>query len=430
MVGTTPNVRERARRRIARRLLPFLFVLYVIAYIDRVNVSYAALEMTRDLRFSDAVFGFGAGIFFVGYFLLEIPGTLLVELWSARKWIARIMISWGILTILIAQIHTAREFYILRFLLGAAEAGFFPGIIVYFTHWFCQEDRGKAVAMFMAAIPIANIIGSPLAGVLLGMHWLGVEGWRWLFVVEGIPAVAFGVVALFYLTDWPQEARWLPANERDWITGELEKEKAAKKRLRPLTSWQALARPEVLVLTLSYFLALLGAYGYSTWLPTILKRASGLPNLTVTLLAALPSVAALGAILWTGWHSDRTQERHWHTAVPLATAAIFLALASILGSSFWLGLAAYVVVGAGVIAWFPSFWALPTALLSEAAAATSIGLINSIGNLGGFAGPYLMGYLTTRTHSFRFGLICLLSALFLSSGLILSLRPRAPRTPA
>src|SRR5215472_13062870 len=223
-----PEVGVRARRRIVRRIIPYLFILYIIAYLDRVNFGYAGLQMKGDLGFNDAIFGLGAGIFFIGYFLLEIPGTLIVENWSARLWIARIMISWGVLAICTGFIHSANQFYIVRLVLGAAEAGFFPGIIVYLTHWFRYEDRAKAVAMFMAAIPISNIVGAPLSGVILGANWYGIPGWRWLFIIEGAPAIILGVVTIFYLTDRPDQAKWLPEDERDWITSQLEREKQSK----------------------------------------------------------------------------------------------------------------------------------------------------------------------------------------------------------
>src|SRR5246500_437017 len=226
--GAEPEVARRARRRPARRLLPFLFLLYVVAFLDRMNVGAAALQMPHDLGFSEGVIGFGAGIFFLGYFLFEIPGALIVERWSARKWIARIMISWGLMTVLMAFIRTAHQFYLVRFLVGAAEAGFLPGVIVYLTHWFRYQDRAKAVAFFYAANPLSYVIGSPLAGLLLGLSWLGLRGWRWLFIIEGVPAVIVGVITLWYLTDWPDQAQWLHADEREWITTELQREKQAK----------------------------------------------------------------------------------------------------------------------------------------------------------------------------------------------------------
>jgi ACS family tartrate transporter-like MFS transporter len=417
------EVALRARRRIAWRLLPFLFVLYFIAYLDRVNVGYAGLEMSANLGFTDRVFGLGAGIFFAGYFLFEIPGALIVERWSARRWIARILITWGLVTTLVALIHTPRQFYGARFLLGAAEAGFFPGIIVYLTHWFRHEDRARAGALFMTAIPVANVLGSPLAGWLLGVRWFGLPGWRWLFILEGIPAVLLGITTLFYLTDWPRQAHWLPAKEQEWITVELQREKEAKAAAAGAwTIRRALGNREVILLALIYFLALVGLYGFNFWFPTILKRATGLPNLTVTLLAALPYLLGVVAMLWNGWHSDRTSERRWHTAVILGLCGVFMALSVGLRDNLWTSLGLLVLAGACTTAFMPSFWALPTAMLSESAAAASIGLINSIGNVGGFVGPYAVGYLRTFTGSFNSSLLFLIAALFLSAVLILTLR--------
>src|SRR6516165_5491863 len=234
-----------ARRRIAIRILPFLWLLYVVAFLDRVNVAYAALTMSHDLGLSDRVFGLGAGIFFVGYVLLEIPGALIVERWSARLWITRIMITWGLITVCVGFMHTANQFYLLRFLLGAAEAGFFPGVIVYLTHWFTQRDLAKAVASFMAALPLSNFIGSPIAGLILRIHWWGLEGWRWLFIVEGIPAILLGVATYLFLTDRPHEAAWLPAPEREWIIRELQRRNLEKKAVRSYSIGQALRQREV-----------------------------------------------------------------------------------------------------------------------------------------------------------------------------------------
>jgi ACS family tartrate transporter-like MFS transporter len=417
-----PDVGHRTRRRISRRLLPFLFILYLIAFLDRVNLGYAGLEMSQNLGFSDRVFGLGSGIFFIGYFLFEIPGALLVERWSARKWIARILITWGLVTVLVAAVHTPTQFYGARFLLGAAEAGFFPGIIVYLTHWFSYEDRARAGALFMAAIPFSNVVGSPLAGWLLGVDWFGITGWRWLFILEGIPAVVLGVITVFFLTDWPHQAKWLAKEEQEWITGMLRREKEAKAATLSYTVWQALAKPEILVLALVYFLSVTGLYGFNFWFPTILKRATGLPNMEVTLIAALPYVLGLGAMLFNGWNSDRTGERRWHTAVPLMLCGAFLIVSVAAGGNLAIGLGALVLAGACTSTFLPSFWALPTALLSESAAAASIGLINSVGNLGGFAGPYLIGFLGSVTHSFSAALIVLTAALFLAAVLVLRLR--------
>jgi ACS family tartrate transporter-like MFS transporter len=426
MSAATPQqmaepIAERTRRRINRRLMPFLFLLYIVAYLDRVNVGFAGLEMTRELGFSDAVFGTGAGIFFLGYVLLEIPGTILVELWSARKWIARIMISWGILASLTGLIHTHRQFYWIRFLLGAAEAGFFPGMIVYITHWYRYEDRGKAVAMFMSAIPLANIIGAPVSGLLLRIHWLGYSGWRWLLLLEGIPAVICGVITIFYLTDWPKDARWLPQEERDWITGELEREKRTKKAVKPLTMWQAVRHRDVVLLTLVYFFIVTANYGLNFWLPKIVQRLSGLSSLQVTLITAIPYLAALPAMLLVGWHSDRTGERRWHTALSIFAAAASLAASQLAGDNVLLAMAMFSIAGMGLYAYLPSFWALPTTFLSEAAAAACIGLINSFGNLGGFVGPKAIGLLSDKTGSYSAGLYYLVGSAFLSGLLVLML---------
>jgi len=420
VTATDPAVAERARKRIAWRLLPFLFLLYIIAFLDRMNVGAAALQMPGDLGFNDKVVGLGAGMFFIGYVVLEIPGALIAERWSARRWIARIMISWGIITALMAFIHTAREFYLVRFLVGAAEAGFFPAVIVYVSHWFRYQDRAKAIAVFYAASPLSYVVGSPLAGLLLGITWFGLRGWRWLFILEGVPAVVFGVITIFYLTDWPREAKWLLPVERDWINGQLENEKQAKQKIRSYTVWQAFAQRDVILLTLCYFCATTGGYGVAFWLPSILKRLSGQSDMRVTLFAALPYLAGFLVQQLNGWHSDRTLERRWHAAVAIFLCAISLLLAVIYGSSLTIAVALFCLVGAGYYSFHPCFWAVPTAFLSESAAAASIGLINSVGNLGGFFGPMIMGYLVSRTHSFRAGLLYLVGSLCLSGILMLA----------
>lgn len=415
-----PDVARRARHRIGRRLLPFLFLLYVIAFLDRMNVGAAALQMPHDLGFSEGVIGMGAGIFFLGYFLLEIPGALIVERWSARRWIARIMISWGLVTVFMAFIHTSRQFYVVRFLVGAAEAGFLPGVIIYLTHWFRYQDRAKAVAFFYAANPLSYVIGSPLAGLLLGLSWLGLRGWRWLFIIEGIPAVVVGAITLWYLTDWPAQARWLPDDEKAWITAELQSEKEAKHRRRSYNVWEALRHRDVLLLTGCYFCAMTGSYGIAFWLPTILKRLSGESDLKVTLLAALPYVAAFITQQVNGWHSDLTRERRWHAAIPVFVCAAAIALAVVYRVNLPISLGLFIVAGGAFYGFQPVFWAVPTLFLSESAAAASIGLINAVGNLGGFVGPMVIGYLVNRTHSFSPGLLYLVASLFVSGVLMLA----------
>jgi MFS transporter, ACS family, tartrate transporter len=291
---------DRARCRIARRLLPFLFILYIANYLDRTNLAYAALEMIRDLRFTDQIFGIGAGIFFIGYLGLQIPGALLVERWSARRWITAIMIVWGAFTVLTAAVHTAGQLYGARFLLGAAEAGFFPGIIVYVSHWFVREDRAKATGNFMAAIPLSFVIGSPLAGWIVEQHWLRLEGWRWLFVLEGLPAVVLGVVTFFFLSDWPRDAAWLAPDERNWITGQLQQERAAKTTVRSFSIWQALRYRPVVLLTVVNFLQYVGFYSFVFWFPTMLKQLSGLSDVRVGFLGALPYLAGFLALQLNG----------------------------------------------------------------------------------------------------------------------------------
>jgi sugar phosphate permease len=415
-------VAERAMKRITRRLMPFLICLFMIAFLDRVNVGYAALEMTKDLGFNTEVLGFGAGIFFVGYFLLEIPGTLLVENWSARLWLARIIISWGLLAILTGFIQTSTQFYIARFVLGAAEAGFFPGVIVYLSHWFRQQDRAKAVAMFMAAIPVSNIFGAPVSGFILGVHWLGLAGWRWVFILEGLPALVFGVITIFYLTDWPRQATWLTSDEREWITAELEREKRARRAERTYSVWEAMRHGNILLLALAYFCSVTSAYGFNFWLPTIVKGLSGLSNLLVTGVAALPYCAGLAAMLLIGWTSDRTGERRWHTAVSLLAVSLGLALSALANQRVGLAVAMFCLAGAGLYGYLPGFWALPTTFLTESAAAAAVGLINSFGNLGGFVGPYVVGYLNKSTGSFYAGIIYLSCSALASACLILCVR--------
>jgi MFS transporter, ACS family, tartrate transporter len=424
--GPEPEVAQRARNRIASRLLPFLFMLYVIAFLDRMNIGAAALQMPQDLGFSEGVIGMGAGVFFLGYFLLEIPGALIAEHWSARRWIARIMISWGLVTIAMAFIRTSRQFYVVRFLVGAAEAGFFPGVIVYLTHWFRYGDRAKAVASFYAANPLSYVIGSPIAGLLLGLSWLGMRGWRWLFIIEGIPAVVLGLVTIWYLTDWPHQAKWLRADEKSWITTELQTEKDAKNRRHCYRVWEALRHRDVILLTVCYFCAMTGSYGIAFWLPTILKRLSGKSDLKVTLLAALPYIAAFVMQQANGWHSDKTRERRWHAAIPVFVCGLALALAVLFRLNLVMSVGLFVVAGGAFYGFQPVFWTVPTMFLSESAAAASIGLINAVGNLGGFVGPMVIGYLASRTHSFSPGLLYLVASLFVSGSLMLAVGRQVP----
>lgn len=416
------NLESRTRSKITKRLMPFLILLFIMAYIDRVNVGYANLEMSKDLGFSPEIFGFGAGIFFIGYFILEIPGSLIVEKWSARKWLARIIISWGILAVFMGFIQNTSHFYIIRFLLGLAEAGFFPGIIVYLGHWYRNQDKAKAVAMFMTALPFANIFGSPISGLILGINWLGLPGWRWVFIIEGIPAIILGIITIFYLPDKPKDANWLEEDEKEWITDELEREKTAKKAVKHYTVGEAFRHRNIILLALAYFCAVTSVYGLTFWLPTILKDTFGYSNFQVSILTAFPYSAGFIAMVTIGWSSDRKNERRWHTTLSLLAVCLGLFLCSLnLNSIYWV-IIMFCIAGAGLYGYLPSFWALPTAFLTESAAAASIGLINSVGNLGGFAGPYIVGYLTNKTGTFYSGVIYLSASALLAAMLILMVK--------
>ncbi len=409
-----------ARRRIAWRLLPFLFLLYVANYLDRTNIAYATLGMKGDLRLSDSVFGTASGIFFIGYFALQIPGALLVERWSARRLLSLTLITWGVLTTLTGFVHTAAQLYGARFLLGAAEAGFFPGVIVYLSHWFIVQDRAKAMARFMAAIPIGFMIGGPIAGSILRVHWVGIAGWRWLFLLEGIPAVLLGIATLFILPDWPNDARWLPPNERDWITQRLAAERSAKTQAEHLTIWQALRHPAVLVLTAGLFFTYTGGYAFWFWFPTMLQRLTGWTNLQrIGWIGAIPFVAGLVGMLLLSWSSDRTGERRWHFAIPQLTAALAFAVWFFLPHSNALLLLVFTLAGFGTVAYLPSFWALPSAFLSSSAAAAAIGFINCTASIGGFVGPKIFGDLSQRTGSFDTGFVFMIACFAIASLLVL-----------
>jgi MFS transporter, ACS family, tartrate transporter len=421
IVPTAAELVDRTRHHIGLRLLPFLFILYIINYLDRTSVAYAAIGMSRDLGFSDRVFGMGAGIFFISYVALQVPGALLVERWSARRMISATMIAWGSLTALTALVHTPTQLYLARFVLGAAEAGFFPGVIVYLSHWFLQADRAKATSNFMAAIPMSFIIGSPIAGWILGHSWLTLGGWRWLFFLEGLPAILLGVVAYFYLTDWPREATWLAPEQRYWIDQKLGEEKPSS--AQAISMRQALQSRTVLILASVTFLNYFASYSFVFWFPTMLKRQSGFSDVNVGLLGALPYVALFIAMQVNGWLSDRSRERRWHSAVPLFVAATgFLGLIS-QPRSTPLSLVLFTMVGVGS-AYLPAFWAIPTEILSQSAAAASVGMINAVGSVAGFAGPYLFGYLNTRTGSFSYGLAVMMVAA-LAGGLVMLCTPRS-----
>jgi ACS family tartrate transporter-like MFS transporter len=412
------------RRQIAVRLLPFLFLLYIVNYIDRTNVAYAALEMSHDLGLTDRVFGFAAGIFFVSYVALQIPGALLIELWSARRCISGILLAWGTLTMFTSLVRNANELYLARFLLGAAEAAFFPGVVVYLSHWFVREDRAKAGSAFMAAIPLSFVVGSPLAGWIVGHHWLGMAGWRWLFLLEGVPAVVLGVAAFLYLTDWPADASWLTPQQRYQVIQKLQEEKPA--RTISTSVWQALHSRVVLLLCAASFFAYFAIYTAAFWLPTILKRISGFSDARVGWLGALPYLVSFLVMQFNGWHSDKNCERRWHAAAPIMAAAIALFGLTTLPRTTLSTIAFFILVCTAQ-SYLPVMWAMPSEILSASAAATAVGLINGVASVAGFAGPYAFGYLHTLTGTYRWGFA--LMTLFAIAGAMLLVAVPGAREP-
>ena len=433
-------VEIRTLGKVTRRLVPFLIICYFVAYLDRVNVGFAALTMNQDLGLSQTAFGFGAGIFFIAYFIFEVPSNLLLERFGARKWIARIMLSWGILSGTMAFIPAIARapglgnentFYLLRVLLGVAEAGFFPGIIFYLTLWFPAEYRARIVGYFMAAIPLSTVIGAPISGALLYLHGgVGLAGWQWLFIVEAVPAVILACVVFFYLTDRPADAAWLAPDERAWLTERLELEQRQRRAVRDYSVAQALVNPRVLGLSLVYFGAVATNYGLSFFLPQIVK-AFGLNTFITTLVSATPYVVGLVGMVWWGRRSDRVAERRFHTAFPLFIAAAGIAVSTALDDPL-LKMISLCVAGFGIFANLPVFWTLPTAFLSGAAAAAGIAVINSVGNLAGFAGPFAMGWIKDHTGSYTGGLLLLAALGFIAMGIVLVLghNETAERAPA
>lgn len=416
----TDDLERRTIRRISIRIVPFIMLLYFIAFIDRVNIGFAALTMNKDLGFSPTVFGFGAGIFFFGYFLFEVPSNIILDKVGARLWIARVMITWGIISGAFAFISSETSFYVMRFLLGAAEAGFFPGIILYLSYWFPARHRAGVVSLFMAAAPISVVLGSPISSALLGMDGLmGLKGWQWMFLLEAVPAVILGFVVLAYMTDRPEKATWLKDEEREWLVNTMNAEHAAKAAIARHSIWRGLADPRVLALALIYFGTSAGLYTLSIWAPQIIK-SFGLSTMQVGFLNAVPpTIAVIAMVLWAR-HSDKTNERTWHVVIACVVAAAGLTLAGSAGSVMAV-VAALALVNIGISAAKPPLWAMPTMFLSGAAAATGIATINSIGNLGGFVGPAMIGWIKDLTGSFLGGLYFVGGLLVLSAGLTILL---------
>jgi MFS transporter, ACS family, tartrate transporter len=426
---TVPTDGSAAIARVSRRLIPFLFLLYILNFLDRVNVGFAALEMNRDLGFGPAVYGFGAGVFFIGYCLFEVPSNLVLYRIGARLWIARIMVTWGLAASAMMLVHAPWSFYLLRFLLGVAEAGFFPGIIFYLTSWYPARERARAYAWFLAAIPVCGVIGGPISGALLGLDGLlGLRGWQWLFLLEGIPSVLVGVAVLRLLPDRPAAARWLPPSERAWLEERLAVERADQAAQHGASLRLALRNPMVWWLGLSYFLLVVALYGFALWLPQLVKASGDFSNFEVGVITAIPyAFAAIGMVL-VGRHSDRTAERHLHLVGPALAGAVGFVAVTRTGSTGLL-VAALCLCAFGVLGWLGPFWALPTAFLREQAAAGGIALINSMGAVGGFVGPYLIGEVREQTGEFAPGLMVLAGCLAAAAGIVLTLRRGSTLSP-
>jgi ACS family tartrate transporter-like MFS transporter len=396
--------------RLTWRLLPFLFLLYIVAYLDRINVGFAALQMQEQLKFSDRMYGLGAGMFFAGYFLFQVPSNLVLHRVGARRWVAMLMIVWGVISSSMATVETPRGFYILRFLLGSAEAGFFPGMILYLKSWFPETARARAVALFMTAGPLSGVLGGPLSGALLGLHHRGgLAGWQWLFLLEGLPAVLLGAVVYFQLVDRPSEATWLRDEQRAWLIRTLENEKSTVPAARSTDTLAVFFNAVVLnariwMLAFIYFGLNTCSYGISLWLPTLIHSWSTAGSFSIGVISAIPYLAAAVVMVLVGQHSDRTGERRWHVAIMAFAGATALFVAAYAGSLV-VSVAAISVAMLSVSSMVGPFWALPTKFLQGNAAAAGIALINSIGNMGGFFGPAVIGSVRTSTGSFRGGFL-------------------------
>jgi ACS family tartrate transporter-like MFS transporter len=442
MASISSNPLDSARLKAYLRLIPVLFVCYIIAYVDRTNVGIAKMTMQEDMpAFDDGVIGFGAGIFFLGYFLLEVPGSVIVERWSARKWICRIMVTWGFMAALTAFVTTPVQFYVVRFLLGVAEAGFFPGVLVYLTHWFPSKDRARAISYFLVASPIAMIIGpavsqwfldigrtSMIDGVAVTYPDLwGMKGWQWIYIFWGIPAVLVGIAVLFLLPDKPRHAAWLTDDERNALEEELAADRAAIGTAHHHSLLSGLTNPRVWLLSLVYFGIVTANYGIEFFLPSILKEWYSLEPTQVATLVMIPSLLVIIGQLGIGWSSDHYQERRWHSVVPVALGAVCIALTVFCPRYLWLTMILFTIGAAGMKSYMPAFWSLPSYILTSTAAAGSVGLINSIGNLGGFLGPTMIGYVKTKIGSYEYGL-CFLALTSLLSATLIALMPLRKKT--
>jgi D-galactonate transporter len=417
--GAPSSFEEATYRKVAWRLSPLLLICYVVAYLDRVNVGFAKLQMSADLGLSDAVYGFGAGIFFLGYFIFEIPSNLILHKVGARVWIARIMITWGIISALTMFITTPTMFYVMRFLLGVAEAGFFPGIILYLTYWFPAQRRGRMTTLFMTAIALSGVIGGPVSGWIM-KNFDGVNqwhSWQWLFLLEGIPSIVVGIVVLVAMDDRIARAKWLSEQERSLLERNIAADNVEKEDM-PVR--KVLANGRVWIMSLTYFSFVMGLYGVSFWLPTIIKATGVTDALTIGLLSAIPFGAAVIGMLLVARSADKHGERRWHIAVPAAVGALGLVLSVIWSTNTPLAMLGLTLATMGILTTLPLFWSLPTAMLAGTGAAAGIAMINSLGNLAGFLSPYLVGWLKQVTASNASGMYMLAAFMVLGGLLALS----------
>jgi D-galactonate transporter len=417
--------------RVTRRLIPFVFLSYVVAYVDRVNVGFAAGALQRDLGLTGTQFGIGAGLFFIGYCVFEIPSNLILERVGARRWIARIMITWGLVSMATMFARDATSFYAARVLLGLAEAGFFPGVVLYLTYWIPASERARTGALFMMASPVAIIVGAPVSEAVLGLDGLfGLHGWQWLFLLEGVPAVFLGLLSLRVLTDGPAQASWLSPDDRAWLTRTMDEERSRRASVGHVSIPRTLRSGRVWLLCVVYFLNASVTYGIFLWLPKILQDASGTSGYGLSTLTSIPFAAALVAMVLIGRHSDRTGERKRHVAACAGTAAAGLLVAVAFQGSMWGLVLGFTLSQVGQRSVMSVFWAIPPIILGGTAAAAGFGLINAVGNLGGFFGPSIMGALHDATGSYTGGLLVLAGALVLEAIIVLSLRLPAERVPA
>jgi sugar phosphate permease len=422
------SIETRTIRKLRIRLIPFLFLLYVVAYLDRINIGFAALTMNKELAITSQQFGLLVGVFFFGYFLFEIPSNLLLHRIGARIWIARILISWGVIAALTGFVHSVSQLYVARFLLGVMEAGFFPGIVLYLTYWFRQREQAQTIALFMAGLPITSILGAPLSGVILDhVHWLGASSWRWLLVLEGVPAVACGVLTYLLLPSRPTEANFLTCEEKDWITAAVAREDEEKLRKRRTSAMRTLANARVWHLAAIGFTMANGLYALSFWMPQLVRSFSRLySNTAVGFLVMIPHLVGLAAMLVVSRSSDRDLERRYHIAIPAFIGGIALLLLGGTNSPL-VSIALLSLVASGIYSFYGPFFSLPSQFLTGFSAASGIALINSVANLGGFAGPYVIGVIKARTGSLYGGLVAVGISLFLSATLTLLL-PREPHS--